>query len=211
MQHPCDISRTEHHEPTAVLEALLFLSGQPLSLPELCIHTGWSEEKAEQTAHTLAAILRDEKRGLTLIQVAGGYQLVTRPELHDELQWVHKTTAELSPMALEVLAIIAFRQPVTRADIEKIRGVSSERLIASLLQQGLIRDLGRKDTPGRPIIYGTSAYFLECIGMDSLSDLARQVPEELLQEPAADAETVKQEEKISTEEEHEGTLTKGNE
>ena len=164
-----------------------------------------------KAAHTLAAILRDEKRGLTLIQVAGGYQLVTRPELHDELQWVHKTTAELSPMALEVLAIIAFRQPVTRADIEKIRGVSSERLIASLLQQGLIRDLGRKDTPGRPIIYGTSAYFLECIGMDSLSDLARQVPEELLQEPAADAETVKQEEKVSTEEEHEGTLTKGNE
>ena len=100
---------------------------------------------------------------------------------------------------------------MTRADIEKIRGVSSERLIASLLQQGLIRDLGRKDTPGRPIIYGTSAYFLECIGMDSLSDLARQVPEELLQEPAADAETVKQEEKVSTEEEHEGTLTKGNE
>ncbi len=212
MQHPCDISRMEHHEPTAVLEALLFLSGQPLSLPDLCAHTGWGKDKAEQTARTLAAILRDEKRGLTLIQVAGGYQLVTRPELHDELQWVYKTTTELSPMALEVLAIVAFRQPVTRADIEKIRGVSSERLVASLLQQGLIRDLGRKDTPGRPIIYGTSAYFLECIGMDSLSDLARQVPKELLQDQETDGETIETvKENVSTEAEHEGTLTKSNE
>ena len=170
------------------------------------------EAQSIETQEELAAILRDEKRGLTLIQVAGGYQLVTRPELHDELQWVHKTTTELSPMALEVLAIVAFRQPVTRADIEKIRGVSSERLVASLLQQGLIRDLGRKDTPGRPIIYGTSAYFLECIGMDSLSDLARQVPKELLQDQETDGETIETvKENVSTEAEHEGTLTKSNE
>ena len=73
---------------------------------------------------------------------------------------------------LEVLAIIAFKQPVTRADIEKLRGVSSERVLTSLVQQGLVVDLGRKDSPGRPILYGTSAYFLECIGMDSLADLA---------------------------------------
>ncbi|MDU3112983.1 MAG: SMC-Scp complex subunit ScpB, partial [Megasphaera sp.] len=67
---------------------------------------------------------------------------------------------------------VAFKQPVTRADIEKLRGVSSERALTSLVQQGLVVDLGRKDSPGRPILYGTSAYFLECIGMDSLADLA---------------------------------------
>lgn len=80
-------------------------------------------------------------------------------------------------MALEVLAIVAFKQPITRAEIEKLRGVSSERILTSLVQQGLVVDLGRKDSPGRPILYGTSAYFLECIGMDSLADLAAHIPE----------------------------------
>ena len=94
------------------------------------------------------------------------------PDLYDALQWVRTGKTELSPMALEVLAIVAFKQPVTRADIEKLRGVSSERVLTSLVQQGLVVDLGRKDSPGRPILYGTSAYFLECIGMDSLADLA---------------------------------------
>lgn len=183
MPLPCSRENEEKIEPTAVLEALLFLSGQPLSLDELCTHTGWSKEEVEQTARTLAAVLQDERRGLTVLRTAGGYQLVTRPALHEAVQWVHKTTTELSPMALEVLAIIAFKQPVTRADIEKIRGVSSERLIASLLQQGLICDLGRRDTPGRPILYGTSAYFLECIGMDSLTELTRHMPAGLQQEP----------------------------
>ena len=79
-------------------------------------------------------------------------------------------------MAMEVLAIIAFRQPVTRADIEKMRGVSSERSIQNLLQQGLIVDLGRKESPGRPILYGTSPYFLECLGINSLEELAAHIP-----------------------------------
>ena len=82
-------------------------------------------------------------------------------------------------MAMEVLAIIAFKQPVTRADVEKIRGVSSERLISALLQQNLIADLGRKDSPGRPILYGTSPYFLECLGIDSVDDLAERMPKEV--------------------------------
>jgi segregation and condensation protein B len=108
--------------------------------------------------------------------VSGGYQLVTKPELHDMIQWVRTGNSQLSPMALEVLAVIAFKQPVTRAEVEKIRGVSSERIIYSLMQQDLIIDLGRKDSPGRPIIYGTSPYFLECLGMNSLDELAEQVP-----------------------------------
>ena len=141
MPLPCGIpART--HKPEALLEALLFLSGQPMTAADICAHTGWSREETEAAASALEQVL-DERRGLKLIRVAGGYQLVTRPELYDAVKWVRTGAAELSPMALEVLAIVAFKQPVTRADIEKLRGVSSERILSSLLQQGLIVDLGR--------------------------------------------------------------------
>ena len=92
-------------------------------------------------------------------------------------------------MALEVFAIVAFKQPITRAEIEKLRGVSSERVLTSLVQQGLVVELGRKDSPGRPILYGTSAYFLESIGMDSLADLAGRMPADIT-EDATDGRTV---------------------
>ena len=173
---PYELFNNEEHEPTAILEALLFLSGQPMSIADLCEHTGWSDTEVAATADLLKQLLEDQRRGVTVIRVAGGYQLVTKPALHESVKWVRTGSAELTPMALEVLSIIAFKQPVTRAEIEKIRGVSSERIIYTLMQQGLIVDLGRKDTPGRPILYGTSPYFLECIGMDSLTELTVQMP-----------------------------------
>lgn len=173
---PYDLFQKEKHEPTAVLEALLFLSGQPMSVAAICEHTGWNETEVTTVAETLTKLLADQNRGLTVISVSGGYQMVTKPELHDVVNWVRTGNSQLTPMALEVLAIIAFKQPVTRAEVEKIRGVSSERIMYTLMQQGLIVDLGRKDSPGRPIMYGTSEYFLECLGMNSLAELARQVP-----------------------------------
>lgn len=176
MPLPCD-TPARAHKPEALLEALLFLSGQPMTAADICAHMGWSRSDVELAAAALQQSL--EGRGLMLIRVAGGYQLVTRPDLYDAVKWVRTGAEELSPMALEVLAIVAFKQPVTRADIEKLRGVSSERILSSLLQQGLIVDLGRKDSPGRPIMYGTSAYFLECMGMDSLEELAGHMPPEL--------------------------------
>lgn len=177
MPSPCDIHQVENMEPTAVLEALLFLSGQPMKIAEIAAHTGWSSSQIQQTAQALNTSLAAAGHGLTVLRVAGGYQLVTKPRLFEAIQWVRTGTTELSPMALEVLAIVAFKQPITRAEIEKLRGVSSERILTSLVQQGLVIDLGRKDSPGRPILYGTSAYFLECIGMDSLADLAAHIPE----------------------------------
>ena len=156
IQLPYDLFKEEVHEPTAILEALLFLSGQPMSIAEICEHTGWVDTEVVAIADTLKQVLEDQRRGITVIRVAVGYQLVTKPALHDSVKWVRTGSAELTPMALEVLSIIAFKQPVTRAEIEKIRGVSSERIIYTLMQQGLIVDLGRKDTPGRPILYGTS-------------------------------------------------------
>ncbi len=208
MPLPCDISRQTAPEPAAVLEALLFLSGKPMKLADICEHTGWTAAEAETAADGLSAIL-DGGRGLMLLRVAGGYQLVTRPELYEQVRWVHTGTTELSPMAMEVLAIVAFKQPVTRADIEKLRGVSSERILASLIQQGLVVDLGRKESPGRPIIYGTSPYFLECIGMDSLADLAGHIPPEI--QNAGSAGTTETGAEEETWEDTDGTVTEGHE
>lgn len=193
---PCDTSNLKGLEPTAVLEALLFLSGQPMKTKDISNHTGWSAAEIERIAEELGDILAKTNRGLTILRVAGGYQLVTKPALHEVVQWVRKGTTELTPMALEVLSIVAFKQPITRAEIEKLRGVSSERLLSTLLEEGLVTELGRKESPGRPIIYGTTPYFLECIGMDSLADLDQKVP------LAATTET--------TEDGH-GTVTESNE
>lgn len=160
------------------MEGLLFLSGQPLTVKEICQHTGWTADETATVATELKLSLEDAKRGLTVLRVAGGYQLVTKPMLHPYIQWVRTSTTDLTPMALEVLAIIAFKQPITRAEIEKLRGVSSERVLNTLMQEGLITELGRKEGPGRPIIYGTTPYFLECMGMNSLADLQEQTMEE---------------------------------
>lgn len=207
MQSPCNIRQVDTPKPEAVLEALLFLSGRPMEVAAVCAHTGWSPEQTETAAQALEASLAG--RGIMLLRVAGGYQLVTRPELYDAVQWVQPKTADLSPTAMEVLAIIAFKQPLTRADIEKLRGVSSERIISSLIQQGLIVELGRRDTPGRPIIYGTSPYFLECMGMNSLDDLAGRMPSSLTEEEADELEVRAPEDSIQ--EVTDGKATEGHE
>lgn len=177
MPLPCDSLPESQAEPAAVLEALLFLSGQPVKSSDICSRTGWSMEKTDCTARELAQALQNRRSGLMLLKVAGGYQLVTKPALHEAVQWVRNGTTDISPMALEVLSIVAFKQPVTRADIEKLRGVSSEKILGTLVQEGLIMELGRRESPGRPILYGTTPYFLECMGVDSLADLERHVPE----------------------------------
>lgn len=176
MPLPCVTSAEKQVEPTAVLEALLFLSGQPMTCKDICSHTGWEEEQVERIAQGLENMLQDRRCGLMILRVAGGYQLVTKPVLHESVQWTRTGLTELTPPAMEVLSIVAFKQPVTRADIEKLRGVSSERVLGTLVQEGLVAELGRKESPGRPILYGTTAYFLECIGMDSLTDLEKHMP-----------------------------------
>lgn len=211
MPSPCDTHQTEELEPTAMLEALLFLSGQPMKLAEIAAHTGWSIEQIQHTAHELQTLLSAENHGLTVLRVAGGYQLVTKPSLFERIQWVRTGTTELSPMALEVLAIVAFKQPITRAEIEKLRGVSSERILASLVQQGLVSDLGRRESPGRPILYGTSAYFLECIGMDSLADLAAHIPKSRADETQPTQLTLELESEKVHKGETNGKVTESNE
>jgi segregation and condensation protein B len=116
--------------------------------------------------------MEDANRGLTILEVAGGYQLCTKAEFAETVARLAEVQPNrLSKAALETLSVIAFKQPITRAEIEEIRGVQVDRVLQNLIDKELIKELGRKEVIGRPILYGTTEVFLNCFGMDSLSDL----------------------------------------
>ena len=156
-----------------VLESLIFVSESPIRLETLIELLPESKEEA-----ILAGIRQvkedfgDSSRGLELVEVAGGYQFRTKPRW---AEWVNRLkkvkTVKLSQSALETLAIIAYRQPIIRPTIEEIRGVDSGWVLRTLLERELIKIVGRKDIPGRPIVYGTTQTFLELFGLSGLSEL----------------------------------------
>lgn len=156
-----------------VLEAIFFSYPEPLGIKDLQrLLPEWNKEDLEKA---LKELIRDyESFGLSfkLEEVAGGYQFRTLPEYAPWVRRAKKVTPlRLSKAALEVLAIIAYKQPITRAEVESIRGVDSGGVIGSLLEKGLIKPLGRKETPRRPLLYGTTNKFLEVFGLKSLEDL----------------------------------------
>jgi segregation and condensation protein B len=157
----------------AIVEALLFVTKEPLSLAKLQeILADADPATIEETIRALALRLEADQRGLIVQEVAGGYRLATRPDL---APWVMKLQevkpARLSRAALETLAIIAYRQPITRPEIEAIRGVSVDGVMRTLLERELIRMMGRKADAGRPMLYGTTQLFLEHFGLKGLGDL----------------------------------------
>lgn len=161
-------------ELAAVLEALLFVSGEPVPVTRLASVVGTvSKAEVEQALKTLQAQLEDEGRGIQLVKVAGGYRLVTKSDYALWLKRLDKAKAvqKLSRSALESLAIIAYKQPLVRAEIEEIRGVETSGVIRTLLERKLVRIVGRKEVPGRPIMYGTTKFFLEHFGLEDLSQL----------------------------------------
>ena len=156
-----------------VLEALLFVAEEPMPLAKLQEALG-DEDPAltEASIRELALRLEGEGRGLMVQEVAGGFRLTTRPEAHPWIQRLQQVKpARLSRAALETLAIIAYKQPITRAEVEAIRGVAADGVMRTLLERGLIRMLGRKTEAGRPILYGTSQSFLEHFGFKDLGEL----------------------------------------
>lgn len=158
----------------AILEALLFVSPEPLSV-ERCVSAVGQVSKAEvREALTLLEHEYVQRGGaLQLVQVAGGYRIVTKPQFASWIRRLEKVKAQakLSRSAVEALAIIAYRQPVVRGELEKIRGVETSGVIRTLLERKLVRIVGRKDEPGRPIMYGTTKQFLEHFGLRDLSEL----------------------------------------
>ena len=173
-----------------VIEALLFSSERPLSAAECVKYLKGATESApdDDEVRALAKTKQDEiaramrelheeyaeqQRGFCLVESAAGWKVVTTPEA---APWVRQLfpenrPARLSPSALETLAIIAYRQPLTRADIEAVRGVNVDGVMQTLLERGVVRIAGRADVPGRPLLYGTTEFFLEHFGLRSLDEL----------------------------------------
>jgi segregation and condensation protein B len=154
------------------VEALLFASGEPLSARRIADILDIAEEHVLLLVEQLHDDMRNSDRGLTIVEIAGGYQLCTLPELASVVEKLAQTReSRLSSAAMETLAIIAFKQPVTRQEIENIRGVKVDKLLSTLMERNLVKELGRKEVIGRPILYGTTAEFLQCFGLKSLEDL----------------------------------------
>ncbi len=163
----------EDKEKKAVLEVLLFISGDPLELSTIKEVMGLPESEIKRLMDDLILEYREQDGGLLIVEVANGYQMVTNPAYYE---WVRKFrgtqfSTKLSIPALETLSIIAYKQPIIKAEIEQLRGVNSDSAIKTLLEKRLIKVIGRKESPGRPFVYGTTKEFLQYFGLKDLTEL----------------------------------------
>jgi segregation and condensation protein B len=161
---------------SARLEALLFVSPEPVTVTQLATALNVSPDSVEQGLSKLEELMLT--RGLRLQHNHGKFQLTTAPEIADKVEHFLglEATSHLSRAALETLAIVAYQQPVTRPQIDTVRGISSDGVIKSLLGKGLLQEIGRTDGPGRPILYGTTSDFLQHFGLNSLQELPHLGP-----------------------------------
>lgn len=163
-----------NNQPTfAKIEAILFVSSGLVSVYQISKALDLSESEVEAGLSQLEDIYKQNGHGLRLMRVKTRVQLTTAPQLSEIVENFLglETTSTLSQAALETLAIIAYKQPVTRPEVDVIRGVNSDGVLRTLLSKGLIEELGRAETPGRPILYGTSSEFLQYFGLETLDAL----------------------------------------
>ncbi|MCK4883072.1 MAG: SMC-Scp complex subunit ScpB, partial [Candidatus Omnitrophica bacterium] len=157
-----------------VVESLLFVNERPVTMDQMkkVLETVGTAD-IKKAIKELQDEQDDRRSGIMIIEIAGGYQMLSNPVYASYLRIFYKTKhkEKLSKPALESMAIIAYKQPVTRSDIELIRGVNSDGVVAHLLNKELIKAIGRKDVPGRPYVYGTTKQFLEYFGLKSVDDL----------------------------------------
>lgn len=167
----------------AVIEAILFVSGEAVSLNKLSDIINEDLEKTKAIVEHLKKKYEEEARGMRIIEINEAYQMCTSPELFEYIKEFYKNPKKftMTQAALETLAIIAYRQPVTRAQVEEIRGVNSDHIINKLIEYNLVCELGRMDAPGKPILFGTTEDFLRYFGFKSIEELP-QLEEELLKQ-----------------------------
>ena len=157
----------------SAIESMLFVSGEPLPLREISNNLELREKNVVEILQEMTTEYEDKSRGIRLISLDEAYQLVTKSENSEFVQKLLKKNKKhsLSQASIESLAIIAYKQPITRIDIDEIRGVKSESAIARLIERGLIKDIGRLEVPGRPILYGTTDEFLRQFGLKTIKEL----------------------------------------
>ncbi len=211
------MDQTQIEYTKGVIEAILFVSDKPVTVEQF---KQVLEEVSPSEIEKIIKLVQDDYGqkvgGLTVVEVAGGYQMLSNPSYASYIRNFYKTRTKekLSRPSLETLAIIAYKQPVSRADIEIVRGVNSDGVMAHLLSKGLVKIVGRKEVPGRPFLYGTTKEFLEYFGLKSLEDLPKLEEFPLLtaanneagatftteageMSPGATAETVEEEQKVT--------------
>lgn len=161
------------HKQKALVESLLFISSEPVTIGSIFKAADIKEHEIKKILDALIHEYRERMAGIMIVEVADGYQMVTNPEF---LNYIKKfkninISNRLSQAALETLSIIAYRQPITKLEIDQLRGVNSEGAVKSLLEKKLIRITGKKETPGRPFLYGTTKAFLDYFGLKNLDEL----------------------------------------
>lgn len=179
----------EEKNTKAVLEAILFSMGDSVELSVLANAVGKTQPQTRKILEEMQTELLSDDHGIQLLDLDGSWQLATKKEYFEDLIQIamHPRKPTLTEVVLETLSIIAYKQPVTKAEIEKIRGVSSDHAVNKLLDYGLVQELGRLDVPGRPILLGTTENFLRYFGMDSTGNLPELNPV-MLEDFKAEAE-----------------------
>lgn len=160
-------------ETEAIVEAVLFAAGDPVDTDRISDILDIDRKSTRVIVNALAEKYDIENRGLRIIRLEDSYQMCTRGEYREHIAKLvePRRTQTLSNAAMEVLSIIAYKQPVTRSVIEQIRGVSCDSLVNKLVERGLIRETGRLDAPGKPMLFGTTEEFLRCFGIGSVTEL----------------------------------------
>lgn len=169
----------DNTELKAIIEGVLFATGDAVSIEKLAEITECDKDAVNEAAKELASDYDAAGRGIELTHVEDKLQLCTKAELYPYLTKIAKNKREyqLTDVQLETLSIVAYKQPVTKLQIESIRGVNSDGAVSRLVEYGLVKELGRLDAPGRPILFGTTDDFLRAFGVDSLDDLPEIAPE----------------------------------
>lgn len=157
----------------AIIEAILFTMGEAVELEKIAEAIELSKQETKQIMEQLMEHYKDDSIGIQIIELDESYQMCTKSEMYEYLIKIAKQPKKhiLTDVLLETLSIIAYKQPVTKAEIEKIRGVSCEHAVSKLVEYGLVCELGRLDAPGRPLLFGTTEEFLRSFGVTSLDNL----------------------------------------
>jgi len=163
----------EETEKRSMIESMLFVSGEPVSIASFKEILGIPEEDIRQKLQELINEYKNNSRGMIILEIAQGYQMVANPSYAKMLRKFTNTAVsnKLSAPALETLAIIAYKQPIIKTEIEQIRGVNSDGVMKSLLDKRLIKIVGQKEAPGKPMLYGTTKDFLQYFGLKDLTEL----------------------------------------
>ncbi len=165
----------ELEQETALVESILFLESEPIDLKTICKISSLSEEVVRESVHLLKTRYAETSSGIDCMEIGGGFILVPKHHLWEHLRerYGKRNENRLSRAALETLAIIAYSQPVTRGEIENLRGVSADGMIKLLATRNLIREVGKKDAPGKPVQFGTTKEFLKLFKLNSIADLPK--------------------------------------